>query len=136
VSLGLQAGGLGLALGGEIALSRAFSLAGELQYMDLADAGIALATLHAGPRFYFAQRAIGGFFAGAYALGLAGWVSGERDLAAGVLLELGYAWLPRALPGFLVEPYVKYPWLGGEEPLAGIAPGLSIGWAFGPRGPY
>ena len=52
------------------------------------------------------------------------------ESAFGFMLELAYAWVPRRLPWLLVEPYIKYPYVFGEDPLVGIAPGFSLGWAY------
>jgi len=130
ISLGLSAGGFGLALGGELPLGLTVTLVAEAQYMDLSDGETSFLTLHCGARAYPARRGIEGLFAGAYALGLAGSRYGESSQAFGFMLEAGYAWLPRLVPGLVVEPYIKYPYFFGDEVLVGIAPGLSIGWVF------
>lgn len=127
---GLGSGGWGAAAGGELALGGRFSIVAELQFMDLADGGSALLTLHAGPRAYARKRALGGIYFGAYALGGLGFLPEGASAVFGLMLEAGCAWLPRFLPGLIVEPYLKYPWFFGEEILFGVAPGLSLGWAF------
>jgi hypothetical protein len=130
LGLGFGSGGFGLALGGELALGRRLSIVADIQYMDLSDADVSMLTANAGPRVYFTPPAGRGLYAGAYLSGLYGRRYGAPAFLLGFELELGFAYLPWRRPGFLVEPYIKYPYFFGDEMLVGIAPGLSIGWGF------
>jgi hypothetical protein len=130
--LSWEAGGIGLSLEYERALSGRFSLIVGGIYMNLpvdpTSPRILLASL--GPRFYFALPAVQGFYTGLYPIAGYGIVDGAGSFLAGLIAELGYAW--RVGPGrrFILEPYIKYPYIFGQDPLIGIAPGLSLGWAF------
>ncbi len=130
VTLGLSSGGFGLSAGWEGRLGPRFSALVMAEYQWLGDAGVSTLIAYAGPRFSFDAPAIEGFLFGAYPMALRGTDFGTETLAFGFMLELAYAWVPRRLPWLLVEPYIKYPYVFGEDPLVGIAPGFSLGWAY------
>lgn len=131
-ALSWQAGGFGLTLGYEHGLGNRFSLQGEIIYMsfpvDLQDPELLLALV--GIRYYFSPPAMRGFFAG-----LSGMAGGARErgvvsFQAGLRAKIGFAWRLGKNRRFLVEPYIMYPYIFGEDPLIGIAPGFSLGFGF------
>ncbi len=130
VTLGLSSGGFGLSAGWEGRLGSRFSALVMAEYQWLGDAGVSTLIAYAGPRFSFDAPAIEGFLFGAYPMALRGTDFGTETLAFGFMLELAYAWVPRRLPWLLVEPCIKYPYVFGEDPLVGIAPGFSLGWVY------
>ncbi|MBP7096378.1 MAG: hypothetical protein KBC36_09845 [Spirochaetia bacterium] len=130
VTLGLSSGGFGLSAGWEGRLGPRFSILAMAEYQWLGDASVSTLIACAGPRFSFDAPAIEGFLFGAYPLFLYGVDFGTPVLGYGFMLELAYAWVPRGVPWLLLEPYIKYPYVFGEDPLIGIAPGFSIGWVY------
>lgn len=130
VTLGLSSGGFGLSAGWEGRIGSRFSVLAMAEYQWLGDAGVSTLIAYAGPRFSFDAPAIEGFLFGAYPMFLYAVDFGTPVPGFGFMLELAYAWIPRGLPLLLVEPYVKYPYVFGEDPLVGVAPGISLGWAY------
>jgi len=130
VTLGLSSGGFGLSAGWEGRLGSRFSFLVMGEYQWLGDAGVSTLIAYAGPRFSIDAPAIEGFLFGAYSMALRGTDFGTSVLGYGFMLELAYAWVPRGVPWLLVEPYVKSPYVFGEDPLLGITPGCSLGWVY------
>ncbi|MBN1242448.1 MAG: hypothetical protein JXA15_07070 [Spirochaetales bacterium] len=130
VTLGISSGGFGLSGGWEGRLGARFSALAMAEYQWLGDASVSTLIAYAGPRFSFDAPALEGFLFGAYPMLLYGVDFGTPVLGYGFMLELAWAWVPEDLPRLLVEPYVKYPYLFGEDPLVGVAPGISFGWNY------
>lgn len=132
IALSLESGGPGISLGSELPLTDRLTLLLEGRYMNLADAGIIIMMLMLGPRWYVVPPVLKGFYIGSYPLIFRGSTAGRTDWLPGIMFDAGFTWRI-GRHGFFIEPYIKYPLLFGEEALAGIAPGLSLGYFFTER---